>query len=99
MDRIADAFIWARLFGGGALVINTEGDPEDPIGDELMGGEVELYDACRWELTCERRIPKSGKYGFYGKTLDASRVITILGKRAPWLVRKSVKGCFGPSLP
>ena len=87
LDRIADAFIWARLFGGAALVINTEADSEQPLGDELHGGRLEFYDAARWELTCERRIPASGKYGFYGKTLDASRVLTILGKRAPFTLR------------
>lgn len=88
LDRIGDAFIWARLFGGGALVINTESDCEQPIGDEIInGGQIEFYDACRWELSCDRRIPANKKYGFYGKTLDASRVITILGKRAPWLIR------------
>lgn len=88
LERIGDAFIWARLFGGSALIINTEvGDHEEELGDELMGRQIEFYDACRWELTCERRIPKSGLYGFYGKQLHSSRVITILGKRAPWLLR------------
>ena len=87
LERVGDAFIWARTFGGGALIINTEGDHEEPIGDEVMDGRIEFYDACRWELTCERRIPARGKYGFYGKNLDKSRVITILGKRAPWLIR------------
>ena len=87
LERIGDAFIWARLFGGGALVINTEGDPTEEIGDEILEGNIEFYDACRWELTTERRIPASGKYGVYGHQLDKSRVITILGKRAPWLIR------------
>ena len=88
LERIGDAFIWARLFGGGALVLNTEGHSEEPIGDEILnGGKIEFYDACRWELTSERRIPKSGLYGYYGKQLHESRVITILGKRAPWLIR------------
>lgn len=88
LERIGDAFIWARLFGGGALVINTEGDCSEPVGDEVEdGGKIELYDACRWELQCERRIPKTEEYGYYGKKLHASRVITILGKRAPWLIR------------
>jgi len=87
LDRIADAFIWARLFGGGALIINTEGDSAEPVGEELHDGKLEFYDACRWELTCARRIPENEKYGFYGKTLDASRVLTILGKRAPFLIR------------
>lgn len=87
LERIGDAFIWARLFGGGALILNTEGDHEEELGDELMSGPLEFYDACRWELTCERRIPASRLYGFYGKQLHSSRVITILGKRAPWLLR------------
>lgn len=90
LDRIGDAFIWTRLFGGGALIINSQVDGADqgePLGDEIMDGPIEFYDACRWELTCERRIPKNGKYGYYGKTLDKSRVLTILGKRAPWLIR------------
>lgn len=87
LERIGDAFIWARLFGGGALIINSELDPQEPLGDELMDGNIEFYDASRWELTCERRIPASGLYGYYGKKLDSSRVLTILGKRAPWLIR------------
>lgn len=87
LERIGDAFIWARLFGGGALIVNTQAESSEPLGDELIGGDIEFYDASRWELTCERRIPASGHYGYYGKQLDASRVITILGKRAPWLIR------------
>lgn len=87
LERVGDAFVWARLFGGGALVINSQGDSEQPLGDELEDGPIELYDACRWELTCERRIPSNGLYGYYGKQVHKSRVLTILGKRAPWLIR------------
>lgn len=87
LERIGDAFIWARLFGGGALIVNSEADSQEPLGDEMFEGNIEFYDASRWELTCDRRIPTSGKYGYYGKQLDSSRVLTILGKRAPWLIR------------
>lgn len=88
LERIGDAFIWARLFGGGALILNSEAsDHEEELGDEVLNGNIEFYDACRWELTCERRIPSNGLYGYYGKQLHESRVITILGKRAPWLTR------------
>ena len=91
LDRIVDVFIWARLYGGAALIINTEEDSSKPIGDELLdGGSLEFYDAARWELSCTRRIPENGKYGFYGRTLDASRVITVLGTRAPWLIRAQI---------
>jgi len=88
LDRLIDTFIWARLFGGGALIVNSDdAECNEPI--KKLGPKVnlEFYDACRWELTAERRIPQSGKYGFYGKTLDKSRVITVLGKRAPYIVR------------
>ena len=87
LDRIVDAFIWARLFGGGAIVINTEADSKEPLGDEVKGGKIELYDACRWELNSERRLPKSGLYGFYGQQVHESKVITVMGKRAPYLIR------------
>lgn len=88
LDRIIDTFIWARLFGGAALIINSDdADGSEPLEDLRPDGQLEFYDACRWELTTERRIPQSGKYGFYSKTLDKSRVITVLGKRAPYIVR------------
>lgn len=88
LDRIIDTFIWARLFGGAALIINSDdSDSSEPLGELGPDINLEFIDACRWELTAERRIPQSGKYGFYGRTVDASRVLTVVGKRAPYIVR------------
>lgn len=90
METIGDAFIWARLFGGGALIINSEADRMSPLEDDPLDGQLEFYDACRWELGAERRIPANGKYNFYGKELDQSRVMTIVGKRAPFIIRNQL---------
>lgn len=89
LDTIGDAFIWARLFGGGALIVNTESDySEELTVDQIEeGGQVEYYDACRWELGAPQRIPTNDFYDFYGKKIHKSRVLTIVGKRAPFIIR------------
>lgn len=88
-DTVGDAFIWARLFGGGALIVNTEAKYSEPLTiDQITeGSKVEFYDACRWELGSPQRIPTNEKYDFYGKEIHASRVLTIVGKRAPFILR------------
>ncbi len=93
LDRVGDAMIWARLFGGGAIVINA-GDYEVPLAETDLqpGSMVEFYDASRWELGSENRIPKSGFYDFYGKRLHGSRVLTMNGKRAPYQIRWQLAG-------
>lgn len=90
-----DGNIWARLFGGGALIFNCAGEdysaPFDP--DKLKQGQtLEIYDASRWELGSESRIPMSGFYDFYGLKVHKSRVMTIAGKRAPFLIRDQLAG-------
>jgi phage-related protein (TIGR01555 family) len=89
LDTVGDAFIWARLFGGGALIINTESDYQEPLTEDQIeeGGQVEYYDACRWELGAPQRIPTNDFYDFYGKKIHKSRVLTIVGKRAPFIIR------------
>jgi len=90
---VRDAKIWARLFGGGALIINVEGDDyAKPLDIDRIKGKVEFYDAARWELGSEARIPKAGYYDFYGLKVHKSRVLTLVGKRAPWLLRYQLAG-------
>lgn len=91
LDIIGEAMTWTRLFGGGGLVINTEQDPATPLNlDELKGKKVELYAANRWELGAPMRF--SPHYNFYGNTVDASRVLTMAGKAAPYVLRRQLAG-------
>lgn len=92
LTALRDATIWARLFGGGALILNhSVSDPEAPLDmKELASGEFEMYDACRWELGAEYRFAE--KYHFYDQTIHQSRVLTIGGKRAPFQIRRQLAG-------
>lgn len=106
---IYDAFInankWKRLYGGGGLIINTSGKPDQPlnIDDIPQGAELELYDADLWELNYAFNVESvnefendegSGtvKYNYYGVPLNDQRVIRLSGKRAPALVRRQLRG-------
>jgi phage-related protein (TIGR01555 family) len=94
LEAFRDGNIWARTFGGGALIFNQDGeDYRTPLDMSRIGdAPVEIYDASRWELGSESRIPVSGYYDFYGLQVHASRVMTLCGKRAPFLIRDQLAG-------
>ena len=106
---IYDAFInankWKRLYGGGGLIINASGKPDQPlnINDIPQGAELELYDADLWELNYAFNVESVNefendegtgtvKYNYYGVPLNDQRVIRLSGKRAPALVRRQLRG-------
>jgi len=101
LDRLVHMVIWGRLYGGGALVCNILDLPKNkwnPMG--MIDGPVEFYDANRWEVGSPlRHWPE---YQFYGQTIDASKVLTYAGKRAPYIIRQQVQGwgmsVFEPSI-
>ena len=81
--------MWVRLYGGGALIINSKQDPEKEL-DTLKIKDVELYAANRWELVATHKDAEF--FGFFGKRLHSSRVITMSGKSAPYVVRTMLQG-------
>lgn len=77
---------WARLFGGAAMLINTEQDPSTPLNLKgLYGKKIKFYAAARWELSGARRYQEH--YDFYGVRFHKSRVLTVSGKEAPFQIR------------
>lgn len=91
LDTIGESRVWTRLFGGGALIINTLSEPDKPLTEsDLRKGKIEFYAASRWELGSEHRV--ADRYMFYGKTIDASRVLTMSGKPAPFTIRWQLQG-------
>jgi phage-related protein (TIGR01555 family) len=90
VQKLVDVFVWARLFGGSALILNTEADPSNPMNPGELAGRIKFYDAIRWELGSPKRF--SERYTFYGQTLDKSRVLTVTGKRAPFVLRWQLAG-------
>lgn len=82
---------WGGLYGGSGLVINSGQDVEKPLDpNDIKRGNLEFYDADRWEFAGTYR--SSEKFMFYGQNMDATRVITYGGKRAPRLIRTTLGG-------
>lgn len=100
---LLDAWKWSRLYGGAGLIINTNQDPKEPLNYKTLNkGPLELYDADRWQF--DNAHPYAGDfdeflYGkppehlyLYGQQIHESRVIKIRGKRAPYYVRRQLRG-------
>lgn len=88
IERLKEAEIWKRLFGGGGLIINMHADPAQPFHNEVSK-DLEFYSVDRWELTCPRG---SEHYLFYNKKIHRSRVIELSGKNPPSFIRPQLQG-------
>ena len=90
-EALKSMLMWGSLYGGAGLVINSGQDPEKPLDEnDIKRGNLEFYDADRWEFSGAFRSAKT--FLFYGQKLDASRVLTYGGKRAPRLLRVTLAG-------
>ena len=104
--RLIEAYKWARLFGGGGVIVNVDGqDPSEPFDVESVkkGAKLEFYSADRWELSSTPFVlnpsitnPTGAMQGvnfnFYGDEVNPSRVIVVKGKDAPALKRLQLMG-------
>src|ERR1035437_2572113 len=92
LDVVGMAATWTRLFGGGGIIMSTDAPSEEPLDLKALARDqqIEFYACNRWELAAPWRT--SEKYTFYGKTLDASRVLTMCGKEAPYTLRWQLAG-------
>lgn len=92
LDVVASAMNWTRLFGGGGIIISTDRPMEEPLDLKHLARDkrVEFYACNRWELSAPWRT--APRYNFYGKTVDASHVITMVGKEAPYTLRWQLAG-------
>ncbi len=87
------ALNWARLYGGGAIIVNNGQNPKTPLTMQNMAGRPMTIIAChRWELTSPQRYPESGYYTFYGQMIHQSRVLTLSGKEAPYPINIMLQG-------
>ncbi len=87
------AMNWARLYGGGAIIIENGENPQKPLTMQGMTNRPMNLIAChRWELTSPQRFPENGFYNFYGQKIHASRVKTLIGKEAPYPINMILQG-------
>lgn len=100
------ALKWARLFGGGALLIINDDDPKTPFdvtkvkkGDEIKFKPVDMWELYYGQDKIRDGIWDPGEvmkhpdfYNYYGHKIHASRVLRFEGKEAPSLVRAKLRG-------
>jgi hypothetical protein len=101
-DTILNAWTWVRLFGGGAIMINTDQDPEKPLSlKNLKNKAIEFYDIDRWQMDVNAAyfddwdsyiFASNGMINLYGEPIHSSRFLRGQGKRAPHYVRRQLRG-------
>lgn len=104
LGKIKGGRKWARLFGGGGIVVMTDQDPSTPLQPLAQGDPLAFRDVDMWELFQDlNNVAGSGAspdayatgfeyYSYYGKKLHKSRVIQMQGLRAPSFLRPKLRG-------
>lgn len=99
-ERVHEALLWARLYGGAALLLGCDGDPATPLDPASIGqgGLRYLHVVDRWRLggsgqiTTDLASPNFGLPESYTLSADGgsalrvhwSRLIRVDGARLPW---------------
>lgn len=100
-EVIMEAFNWSRLYGGGGIIINTDQNPSLPIDYKKIGEDspLEFMAADMWELYTDipmwnpwENMEKTNYFNYYGTRLDRSKVLPIMGKKAPSFIRNRLRG-------
>lgn len=106
IEAIKQTMKWARLFGGAGIIGVTDQDPKTALRTVPKGGNLKFLDANRWELLLTTvslsgtqvtpggwaAINEEAPYNYYGVTIHPSRVVRVLGKAAPDMVRARLQG-------
>lgn len=101
--KLRQAWNWGRLYGGAGLVLNSNQDPRQPLDyRNLDKTPIEFYDVDRWQLTSGAiyqgidadtdDLSSNGEFYLHGQPIHESRVLTTKGRRAPYYVRRQLRG-------
>lgn len=100
-EKIKEAFNWSRLYGGGGIIINTDQKPDEEMDYSKIGKDsrLEFIPADMWELYTDipmwnpwENMDTAKYYNYYGMRLNRSRVLPIMGKKAPSFIRNRFRG-------
>lgn len=95
---------WMRLFGGSAILLINNDKPETPLTPEDLEQDSEIHFKAvdQWELYYGLKsegyqegdwLAKEPEFfNYYGHKVHKSRVIPMVGKMAPSLIRSKLRG-------
>lgn len=102
VEEIKKACNWARLFGGGGLVVMTDQKPDTELDVSAIREDspLEFKAADMWELYKEQQNiwnpweedREDLYYDYYGIRLNRTRVLPVKGKEAPSFIRNRLRG-------
>lgn len=102
VQEIQKACNWARLYGGGGLVIMVDQNPALPLDMKAIkeDSKLEFKAADMWELYKDQANiwnpweddRDDVYYNYYGVRLHRSRVLPVCGKEAPSFIRPRLRG-------
>ncbi len=104
ITELAQSVKWARLYGGGAIIVITGHDPKTPLKPEMLKeGEPFKFKAIdMWELynsiqnvTADTDLSLNDEvefFDYYGIKVHRSRVLIVKGKQAPSFIRPRLRG-------
>ncbi len=101
--KLRRAWSWGRLYGGGALLINTNDKSEKPLRvKSLYNAPMEYFAVDRWQLNSANGAPEDGDqiydidhsdlYHFQGIQVHKSKVLLARGRHAPSHIRRILRG-------
>lgn len=105
--HIMQAIKWGRLYGGGAIVLLTNQNPQSPLRIDAIGEDtpLEFRSVDMWELYYDVQNTAgslevghamganlSEHYDYYGQRVNHSRVFRIVGKEPPSFIKPRLRG-------
>lgn len=98
VDAVKDTQIWARLYGGAGMIINTDQKLSSDLIVESITADspLQFIAADRWELILSQiniwDMTNPTPFNYYGLPLNRTRVIKVMGEKAPSYIRQRLQG-------
>lgn len=104
LTTVGLAAYWNRLFGGSAVIVLTDQDPEMPLDLDALGPDdaLDFRAVDMWELFWSSQNTEGfdpsiqendfEHYDYYGEKLHKSRVMRMKGLEAPSFIRPRLRG-------
>lgn len=101
IEKLQACLRYGRLYGGGCIIVNTDGKTEKPLVIEnLKGKNVEFIPVDRWQCYANGTLQLAQTFTLQDigvddgalLTFDKSKVLTYTGQLAPYYLRQQLAG-------